>query len=138
LLGAGQGVAKEHKSIKIEANKSYTIKQLQMHFGLKTDDVWFKAFAHGMTFELIEYYRSVMRSGEKLLDEPKIIIDTIHGVKGGEADNVILLSDMTKKTYDAYIRSEADEHRVFYVGATRARHKLHVIAPSTDKFYSFQ
>jgi hypothetical protein len=81
LLGAGQGVAKEHKSIKIEANKSYTIKQLQMHFGLKTDDVWFKAFAHGMTFELIEYYRSVMRSGEKLLDEPKIIIDTIHGVQ---------------------------------------------------------
>lgn len=134
-LGHGIGVRTDESSMGIESNKEYKLNTLQTKYGLLTGEVWYKAFRE-LGFELIEYYRAVMRSGDKLLSEPEIIIDTIHSVKGGEADNVILLTDMTKKTYDAYLIDEADEHRVFYVGATRAKRNLHLIAPTTDKFYS--
>ena len=67
--------------------------------------------------------------------EPNIHIDSIHGVKGGEADNVVLMTDMSFKTYQSYLKNEDDEHRVFYVGATRARKNLHIIMPQTEKGY---
>ena len=56
---------------------------------------------------------------------PRIRISTIHRSKGGEADNVALLLETPK-----IIQEKGDqdsEHRVFYVGATRARKQLHVI-----------
>jgi hypothetical protein len=41
----------------------------------------------------IYFIRLLKRYGQKQLnDEPTIIIDTIHSVKGGEADHVVLAS----------------------------------------------
>ena len=36
------------------------------------------------------------RNGELLKQEPRIKLSTIHGMKGGECDNVVLLSDLQK------------------------------------------
>jgi superfamily I DNA/RNA helicase len=82
-----------------------------------------------------EYYRTILRNGGNLRKKPSIHIDSIHGVKGGEADNVVLITDMAHKTYQNYLRKEDDEHRVFYVGATRAKENLHIIFPQTEKEY---
>ena len=38
---------------------------------------------------------------EKLSEEPRIEVSTIHGAKGGEEDNVILVLDNTKKIRDS-------------------------------------
>lgn len=65
---------------------------------------------------------------------PRIRISTIHGSKGGEADNVALFTDLSSKTYESMQRYPDDEARVFYVGATRARRNLHVMTPQTNKY----
>ena len=36
--------------------------------------------------------------------------------KGGEADNVMVLTDLPKKVDDNYFLQQDDERRVFYVG----------------------
>jgi DNA helicase-2/ATP-dependent DNA helicase PcrA len=58
---------------------------------------------------------------------------TIHASKGLEADNVVLFSDVTSATFE-HISDDA-EHRVWYVGLTRARRTLYVIEPRTDRYY---
>lgn len=96
--------------------------------------VWFDALKK-ISLQKREYYLSILRQGHRLQDEPKININTIHGVKGGEADNVALITDMTSRSYDSMQLNADNEHRVFYVGATRARKNLHIIQPQTIRGY---
>lgn len=84
-----------------------------------------------------EYYISLLRRGEKLTAEPKVHINTIHGVKGGEATNVALLTDISDRTHKGSLINPDAEHRVFYVGTTRAKENLHVIVPQTRKYYDY-
>jgi superfamily I DNA/RNA helicase len=70
-----------------------------------------------------------------LTGDPRIQISTIHGSKGGEADNVLLLTDISPKTYASYQENEDDESRVFYVAATRAKQNLHIIMPRTGRYF---
>jgi superfamily I DNA/RNA helicase len=95
---------------------------------------WYKALV-GIPDDEREYISLVLQQGYKLTDAPDVIIDTIHGVKGGEADNVLLLTDMSYKTWKSYERAPDNEHRVFYVGATRARYELHILYPQTSMGY---
>lgn len=82
-----------------------------------------------------EYYISARRQGESLIGEPRIKINTIHAVKGGEADNVLLLTDMAARSYKYMQQYPDDETRVFYVGMTRAKQNLHLVQPQTNLFY---
>ena len=64
-----------------------------------------------------------------LIDEPKIVVGTIHSVKGGEADVVYLFPDLSLAGDAQYGRAGAGRDsvvRLFYVGATRARETLYV------------
>lgn len=72
------------------------------------------------------YIASIRRSGERILGDakPRIRLSTIHKAKGGEADNVLLLTETTKA---CETNDPDDEARVFYVGATRARKNLHIV-----------
>lgn len=82
-----------------------------------------------------EFYISARRQGETLTGEPRIKINTIHAVKGGEADNVLMLTDMASRSYKYMQQYPDDEARVFYVGMTRAKQNLHLIQPQTRLFY---
>jgi len=82
-----------------------------------------------------EYFIAARRRGEPLLKEPRIKISTIHGAKGGEADNVLLLTDMAYKTYQEMQSNPEDEARVFYVGVTRAKENLHIMQPMTNLYF---
>src|SRR5215469_163186 len=62
-----------------------------------------------------------------------ILASTIHGAKGAEADNVIILSDVSPATYEQ-IDTDA-ERRVWYVGLTRPKSKLYILEPRTEFFY---
>ena len=103
--------------------------------GAGNDLVWFDALKK-IPLNKREYYLSVLRAGYRLQDKPKILINTIHGVKGGEADNVALMTDMTNKSYESMRLNADNEHRVFYVGATRARKNLIIINPQTIRGYT--
>ena len=112
----------------LDKDKSYTIRDLQMSRGLKTDKVWYDAF-DGAPASKVRYIRRMRENGEKLNSSPRITLSTIHGAKGGEQDNVVLLTDLSRNTQRNYENNPDDENRLFYVGATRTKNHLHVIRP---------
>ena len=96
--------------------------------GIKTKSVWYEAFDE-LNFRTKNYIRSMRRNGENLKEAPRIKLSTIHSVKGGEEDNVMLLTDLTHNTNKSYRKNPDDETRLFYVGATRTKQNLHIIRP---------
>ena len=106
----------------------YGIDQLVKDYGLQVKTVWFEAFDDaGQT--KVDYLRKMRANGEKLNEAPRIELSTIHGAKGGESQNVVLLTDLTQNTMKGYERDPDDENRLFYVGATRTKENLHIIEP---------
>jgi DNA helicase-2/ATP-dependent DNA helicase PcrA len=104
---------------------------LKQSYGLKTNTVWFEAFDDAPSRD-INYLRQMRKNGEKLNEGPRITLSTIHGAKGGEAQNVVLLTDLSENTMKAYERNADDENRLFYVGATRTKEHLHIISPKQE------
>ena len=114
----------------------YGIDQLKKDYGLKTDDVWYTAFNAAPSRD-INYLRKMRKNGEKLNEAPRITLSTIHGAKGGECENVVLLTDLSLNTMKSYEQNPDDENRLFYVGATRTKEHLHIISPKQEyKGYS--
>ena len=68
---------------------------------------------------------------------PNVRIDTIHGVKGDEATNVVLMSDISRLTWKEYEDDPTNEHRVFYVACTRALQNLYILEPQTKFYYAY-
>lgn len=99
--------------------------------------IWHEANIPGLSPDRKAYYVTIRRKGGFLTKPPRVHINTIHGVKGGEADHVILMTDMTRST-DRNLETNPDsETRVFYVGATRAKKTLTILYPTTDRGYQF-
>jgi len=73
------------------------------------------------------YITALLRRGEKFNGEPRITASTIHGSKGGEADNVVLFTDLSPAADTQFQINPDDTHRVFYVGVTRARKNLYIV-----------
>jgi DNA helicase-2/ATP-dependent DNA helicase PcrA len=69
----------------------------------------------------------------KLNAAPKIKLSTIHGAKGGEADNVLLLTDLSTKFAKSYDTNPDDINRLLYVGITRTRKTLHLVMPRSNQ-----
>lgn len=78
-----------------------------------------------LTLDEESYLRSVIRRNEDPAGKPRIDLSTIHRMKGGEDDNVALMLSSTQAA--ARNSDPDDEHRTFYVGATRARKALHIV-----------
>ena len=75
------------------------------------------------------YIIAMLRRGEKFNAPPRITVSTIHGSKGGEADNVILFTDLSPAA-DESMRLEPDDmHRTFYVAVTRTKQNLFIVEP---------
>ena len=106
----------------------YNIDQLVNDYGLQIKTTWYEAFDNaGQT--RVNYLRKMRKNGEKLNEKPRIELSTIHAAKGGEAENVVLLTDLTENTMRSYERNPDDENRLFYVGATRTKENLHLVEP---------
>lgn len=105
-----------------------------MKFPFSQDQTWMDVMTL-MGYELREYIRAMLRKGENLLAEPRVKIATIHMSKGGEADNVILIPDMSRKTMIHYLDNPDPELRVWYVGATRAKNNLHIVSPRSKNHF---
>lgn len=83
-----------------------------------------------------QYLSTVLdRYEAKELLEPQIQLMSIHRAKGKEADRVILFQAMARETYRAFLKHPDEEHRVWYVGITRAREELVLVRTSHNDFY---
>ena len=108
------------------------IKDIEEYTGVKQNEWdntvdWFDAFKEANLDER-QYIKNMLENGENLDDRARIKVSTIHAAKGGEEDNVILCLDIGDKIKKAIKKSQAkhdEEHRVWYVGGTRARNNLY-------------
>lgn len=90
---------------------------------------WLQEHAQAKYQKTLTYPRRVLEKGgaRALIDEPQVIIGTIHSVKGGEADVVFLFPDLSKsgvEEWNGTIEGRDSIIRQFYVGMTRARETL--------------
>ena len=95
------------------------------HFNRKLN--WYDVFVAAPEKE-IRYIRLMLENGENLDEDARIFMSTIHAIKGGEQDNVILSlhqGDKIQKSIKRSVDKRDEEHRVWYVGITRARNNLY-------------
>lgn len=138
-LRVGPGVQRGYKSLKmVQDDQMVNADYLYQYGGLVAKGIWHDVLT-GIPDDQIQFYLAVRRRGEKLLETPRIQLSTIHGVKGGEADHVVLISDMSWRTYNEFQTGDThdDEHRVAFVGASRAKQSLTILSPQTPRYYDF-
>jgi superfamily I DNA/RNA helicase len=137
FMSMGKGWKRGHKQLpEFQDEEPVTWELLTQQGGLLVpkDQLWYDALDK-MSLQDVAYIRAARRRGENLLAPPRIRLSTIHGMKGGEAQRVVLLTDMAARTHEEARRWPEDESRVWYVAATRAREELHIVAPRTNRFY---
>ena len=109
-------------------------------FGYSHTQRWYEIFETEPEDSL--YIRDMLQSGEKLSEEARVKLSTIHSAKGGEAENVLLILDNTKTIREAVDKSpdkEDEENRIWYVGVTRAKQNLYIMtAKKEDKGYDIE
>jgi len=124
--------------------KTYNFETLKEWCGLivpdekKNKEWWWILRRNFTSRQKIYFIRLLKRYGQKQLnDDPTIIIDTIHSVKGGEADHVVLASknDYASDFYRKNKEDQSGERKVYYTGASRAKNSLHIL--STDYKYHY-
>lgn len=123
------------KMEKEQPNGHVDLQTLRSKYGLLTEDIWHQALDR-LPVEDREYFLSALRRGEKMGQDPRIKISTIHGAKGGEAENVVIIPDMSFRTYLEFQKNQDDEARVWYVGITRALKRLYLVRPQTNRHYA--
>jgi len=107
---------------------------LKKHFPDLPNGYWYDVF-NLLSAKEISYIRAMLRRGERITKKPRIRLSTIHAAKGGEATNVVLLTDITNRVYKNYQSNPDDENRVFYVGLTRTKENLYLIEPKTTRCF---
>ncbi len=132
----GANVSPAFRSGKLfHSEEKYTVSECKKKYGLLTDKVWYEAF-DGLDTITENYIRNMRANGEQINKNPRIIMSTIHGAKGGEADKVLLMQDLTNAALETFSHDPDELHRLFYTGATRAKRELHVLDPKNfDRAY---
>ena len=106
--------------------------EFQRKFGIEDFRVPFtdtNIFTEGRKWVYASY---IEKYGLKKLEEmcswnPQVLVSTIHHVKGGEARNVAIMLDATRKTKGNVFKDIDEELRVLYVGVTRTKENLYLI-----------
>jgi DNA helicase II / ATP-dependent DNA helicase PcrA len=110
----------------------YSMDRLKENHGLLTDAIWHEALTK-IGEDKRDYLIAMLRRGTKITSKAPIKLSTIHGAKGGEADHVLLLGDLSTKFAREYSRNPDDVNRLLYVGVTRARQSLHIVLPQNEQ-----
>ena len=103
--------------------------------GYSKDDIWYEVFVNADQDECF-YIRTMLANGEKLSQDSRIEVSTIHAAKGGEEENVVLVLDNTRKIRESVELSkdkEDEEHRVWYVGVTRSKQNLYILKSTKER-----
>lgn len=132
LLGS-EFIARGFKTLPgLDIDGLYDMHTLKAEHGLLTDEIWHKALTK-ISEDKREYLIAMLRRGTKITAHPRIKVSTIHGAKGGEADNVLLLTDLGSRFSKDYHGVNSDAvNRMFYVGITRAKESLHLVRPVSN------
>jgi len=112
-------------------NLMYAQENLGLMWG--EDIRWHKSLSK-IDLDTKNYVLNALRRGDNV-KHPRIKVSTIHSMKGGESDNVLVITDLSYASYKGYQKNPSSEHRVFYVAVTRAKKSLHILEPTTQRYY---
>jgi DNA helicase-2/ATP-dependent DNA helicase PcrA len=131
-LGTG-AVKRGYKNLKTASPDAlYTLDKLTTDHGLTATGIWHEALTK-IPADKRNYLVALLRRGTRLTDKVPIKLSTIHGAKGGEADNVLLISDLTTKFAAEYYMNPDNVNRLLYVAVTRAKQSLHIVLPRDER-----
>ena len=132
---------KTYENFKLEGYKDEKKKEeFQRKFGIEDFNAPFtetNLFTEGRKWVYASY---IEKYGLKKLEEmckwnPPILISTIHHVKGGEADNVAVMLDTTRRTQGNVFCDIDEELRILYVAVTRTKKNLFLIDSKDGQGY---
>ena len=132
---------KDYEGFKLEGYGSAKRREdFQRKFGIYDFSVPFtdtNLFTEGRKWVYASY---IEKYGLDKLEEmckwnPQILVSTIHHVKGGEARNVAIMLDTTRKTKGNVYKDIDEELRVLYVGVTRTKENLYLIDSKSGDGY---
>ena len=134
-MSSDRGVSRTYKMLKaVFDEEQVTLQKLLESYGLLTTAIWHEALDKVSDKEK-QYLIACLRRGEKFTVEPRIKLSTIHGAKGSECDNVVVLTDIGQKSWLQMQKEPDDEIRVFYVALTRVKENLHIVQPLTSRAF---
>ena len=110
----------------------YSLFLLKEKHGILSEEIWHKVLTK-ISEDRRDYLVSLLRRNTRLTGHVPIKLSTIHGAKGGEADNVLLLSDLSTRFAKDYDKNSDDINRLLYVGITRAKQTLHIVLPKNEQ-----
>lgn len=118
----------------LDCEMTYNLDYVIKNCGFEADSQMHWSNVIKVSDKEVTYITSVRRMGEKILGntKPRIRLSTIHGAKGGEADNVVLLTETNKACENS--KDQDSEIRCFYVGMTRAKKNLHIVESGDTRF----
>tara|TARA_R110000764_G_scaffold33480_4_gene75065 strand:- start:922 stop:2433 length:1512 start_codon:yes stop_codon:yes gene_type:complete len=122
------------KMLESTEKETLSMEELQQEFGLLPSLLSWEEQLNTIKADDMAYISQLIRN-KTLHEEPRIHISTIHGAKGSEADNVVILTDIGPLVAESMKKHPDQEHRVWYVGFTRARERLFIHQPTTPHFY---
>ncbi len=134
FMSVDKGIVRGKKNLKgAEEDMLFNIEHLKKNHGLLVDSIWHTAFDR-VGIQEREYLISCLRKEEKVTS-PRIKLSTIHAAKGGESENVVVLTDMANSTWVELGKNPDNENRTFYVAVTRTKENLHIVMPKTHKHF---
>lgn len=132
---------KDYEGFKLEGYKDPKKKEdFQRKFGIEDFNQPFtdtNLFTEGRKWVYASY---IEKYGLKKLEEmckwnPQVLVSTIHHVKGGEAKNVAVMLDATRKTKNNVFNDIDEELRILYVAVTRSKENLFLIDSQNGEGY---
>jgi len=122
----------------VQRETSVSLEKLKKDHGLLIEGDWKQLH---FPEETKEYMQTLLERGDDLMTKPKVQLITLHGSKGKECENICLFTDYGVEGQDEFIYRAAyedpdPEHRLFYVGTTRAKERLFIMQPSSEYHYT--
>ena len=125
LQGGLRELAKTHKEIDIN----------RVFIEIPKPQIWHKVLGKMTVGD--ELFELVRNNGFLRVATPKVEVLSIHQSKGREANTVYIDPEMSKASWLGMLANPDDEHRVWYVGLTRAKEKIYFLMPDGHYNYRF-
>ena len=119
-------------------DKTYSLDFLRASGGLSANPhKWQQVFNRNFPEKDKQYFEQIIEKNIDLSLASNIIIDTIHSIKGGEAQHVCVYE---KSNWPAHFENKvglarSSESRVWYVAVTRAKESLHILRSYHEYFF---
>lgn len=108
------------------------------HPALRNDVTWLQGALLAKHSRAGAYLARVYeRQPTAIIEAPRLTVGTIHSVKGGQADHVLISPELSKEAYFGehgwHGNGQDAIRRLFYVAITRARETVHVLEPAVTE-----